>query len=366
MPRRVLVRRSDESFNLVEVKAPDERSLQEVIKANPQLIPSDDLGLDGDLLVVGRETTLASGAIDLLLLARSGDLVLVEFKTGPQNPDFRHALAQVIDYGSDLWRLSVEDFDRGVVQRYLAGAHVVSGFKTANDLSAAIALTDWGLDAEGRAALDARLADVLANGDFTYVVAAQRFTEPMRRSLEYLNATMRFGRFFLIELVQLEGQDLTAHAAQVVAAQPKKAASSSGGPASKTSEGEFLAAIADPDYRDAVKDVLAACQGLGLILKWKSRGASIRMSVVDRKEPLSIAWLLPDGTDSQGARYLTLGVDQSALAQTPSVHDAVMTFLDHAGSIAGAKPLFAIGGAPSSNRRWRPRRGRRSWERLSP
>jgi len=49
----------------------------------------------------------------LLCLASSGDVVLVEFKTGPQNPDFRHALAQLIDYGSDLWRLSVDDFDRG-------------------------------------------------------------------------------------------------------------------------------------------------------------------------------------------------------------------------------------------------------------
>lgn len=102
MPRRVLVERSGEFFDLVEVPAPNEHHLQEVIKTNPQLIPSDDLGLDGDLLVVGRETTLASGAIDLLCLARSGDLVLVEFKTGPQNPDFRHALAQLIDYGSDL------------------------------------------------------------------------------------------------------------------------------------------------------------------------------------------------------------------------------------------------------------------------
>lgn len=40
MPRRVLVRREGASFDLVEVPAPDEHSLQEVIKANPQLIPT--------------------------------------------------------------------------------------------------------------------------------------------------------------------------------------------------------------------------------------------------------------------------------------------------------------------------------------
>src|SRR5215207_7308425 len=97
------------------------------MKEQVQLIPSDDLGLDGDLLVLGRETALASGRIDLLCLARSGDLVLIEFKTGPQNPDFRHALAQLIDYGSDLWRLSPEDFDHGVAQRYFAGPHCPPG-----------------------------------------------------------------------------------------------------------------------------------------------------------------------------------------------------------------------------------------------
>ena len=87
------------------ISADSEHELQTVLLNHPQLIPADDLGLDGDLLVVGRETTLASGSIDLVCLSKAGEVVVVEFKTGPQNPDFRHALAQVIDYGSDLWKL---------------------------------------------------------------------------------------------------------------------------------------------------------------------------------------------------------------------------------------------------------------------
>ncbi len=58
MPRRVLVQRTDDSFDLVEVPTPNEHALQEVMKANPQLISSDHLGLDGDLLIVGREQRL--------------------------------------------------------------------------------------------------------------------------------------------------------------------------------------------------------------------------------------------------------------------------------------------------------------------
>jgi len=39
---------------------------------------------------------------------------LAEFKTGPQNPDFRHALAQAVDYGADLWGMTPDEFDATV------------------------------------------------------------------------------------------------------------------------------------------------------------------------------------------------------------------------------------------------------------
>lgn len=78
MPRRVHIQQGEEHFDLVEQSLHNELVLQEVLKSHPQLIPADDLGFDRDLLVVGRETALAAGAIDLLCLASTGDLVLVE------------------------------------------------------------------------------------------------------------------------------------------------------------------------------------------------------------------------------------------------------------------------------------------------
>ncbi|MBC7596985.1 MAG: hypothetical protein H7288_24220 [Kineosporiaceae bacterium] len=336
MPRRVLINQGGKTFDLLEVPAPNEHHLQEIMKNEPQLIPSDDLGLDGDLLVVGRETALASGYIDLLCLSRSGDVVLIEFKTGPQNPDFRHALAQLIDYGSDLWRLSLEDFDRGVVQRFLAGSHVSKAFVGAKDLTEAIARTDWNLTEEERAALDVRLAEVLESGDFHYVVSAQRFTTTMQTSLEYLNATMKFGRFFLVEIVQLKGGELTAHAAQVVAAPPKRAVAGQANNRGVADEAAILAGTSDESYRDALQDVLAACTALGLEVKWRSVGASIRFKTPDRNQPLSIGWLLPAGSHWQGARFLTFGVDPGSLASTPSVASAVLRYTARLAAIPGA------------------------------
>lgn len=340
MPRRVLMQRDGETFDLVEVPAPNEHHLQEVLKTQPQLVPSDDLGIDGDLLVVGRETALASGYIDLLCLSRSGDIVLIEFKTGPQNPDFRHALAQLIDYGSDLWRLTIEDFDRGIVQRYLAGAHVVPAFRSATTLDEAIALTDWDLTPEDHEALIVRLTEVLATGDFHYVVAAQRFTSAMQTSLEYLNATMRAGRFFLVEVVQLQGAELLAHAAQVVAAPPKRT-----GAAARTSvvgqadESAFLASFPEGESREAMRDLIAAVTSLGLEVKWRDKGASIRFTTVDRKQPLSIGWLLPEGSHWYGAKFATFGFDSASLAQTPSVDAAVRRFAERLAHVPGAKPV---------------------------
>ncbi len=336
MPRRVLVSTSGSSFPLVESPAPSEHSLQEVVKANPQLIPAEDLGFDDDLLVIGRETTLASGSIDLLCLARTGDLVLIEFKTGPQNPDFRAALAQLIDYGSDLWRMTVEEFDRGVVQRYFAGSRAEN---PGHDLESAIDACPWELDPEERSELHARLADVLETGDFFYVVAAQRFTEQMKSSLEYLNSTMRVARFYLVEVIQLTGADLTAHAAQVVASPPRKPAGSGSGSRARgrTDQETFLAGLADEAHREAMAELFDACTSLGIELKWRSKGLALRIQTPDRRQPLSIGWAFQEGDAWSVARDLSLGVDHSSLAGTPSVAEAVHRYLARIREIPGGR-----------------------------
>src|SRR5262245_11370078 len=109
----ILVNGVDEVM-LTEVDALNEGQLQERLKDSPDLLPVEELGLTGPLLVVGRETTLPSGAADLLALAPTGDLVVIEMKTGPQNSDFRAALAQATDYGADLWQMTFDIFEATV------------------------------------------------------------------------------------------------------------------------------------------------------------------------------------------------------------------------------------------------------------
>lgn len=306
-----------------------------MLRANPQLVPADDLGLTGDLLVVGRETRVASGAIDLLCLSRSGELVIIEFKTGPQNSDFRHALAQVIDYGSDLWKLDDwETFDEGVVHRYLKSQYVDPKFKGCADLRGAITLA-WGLTAEEWEALTTRLGQVIKKGDFHFVVAAQRFIDSMKTSVSYLNATAQAGRYFLLEVIRLDGGEQTAYAAQIVHKPERRSGSPS--PTSKTDEDEFLARLADPQHREAMSELFASVQALGLTLEWGSKGASIRLKSPDRPEPISVGWVFADGDGWTWARHVTLGVDPNTLQNHGSIEPAILAYCEKVKAVPGAK-----------------------------
>ena len=307
---------------------------------NPQLIPAKDLGLDDDLLVVGRETTLASGSIDLLCLSRSGEVVIVEFKTGPKNPDFRHALAQVVDYGADLWRLSGwNEFDQGVVHRHLNGPRVDGAYKGCHDLREA-AEKAWALDDQGWEVLIGRLDKVLTTGDFHFVVVAQRFTEVMKGTVDYLNEATRVGRYFLIELIRLDGPGQRAYAAQVVQ-KPASRSSSGGGAASQASEDDFLARIDDPGYREAMSELFASVSALGLSLSWGSKGASIRLKSPDRDEPVSVGWVFLEGDGWTWAKHVTLGVDPNTVRNHPTIATAILDFCDAVKAVPGAKTAGA-------------------------
>jgi hypothetical protein len=337
MPRKILVTGGAAgAVDLVEVEADNELELQEVLRANPQLVPAEDLGLTGDLLVVGRETRVASGAIDLLCLSRSGELVIIEFKTGPQNSDFRHALAQVIDYGSDLWKLDDwETFDEGVVHRYLKSQYVDPKFKACADLREAVTLA-WGLTAEEWEALATRLGQVIKKGDFHFVVAAQRFIDSMKTSVSYLNATAQAGRYFLMDMIRLDGGGQTAYAAQIVHKPERRSGSTS--PASRTDEDEFLTRLADAQHREAMSELFASAQALGLTTEWGSKGASIRLKSPDRPEPISVGWVFADGDGWTWAKHVTLGVDPNTLQNHPSIEPAILDYCEKVKAVPGAKP----------------------------
>lgn len=160
-----------------------------------------------------------------------------------------------------------------------------------------------------------RLSEVLETGDFIYVVATQRFTSSMMTSLDYLNTTMRHGRFYLVEIVRLQGLDLVAHSAQVVASpHPSSRPSGSGGPG-QANEADFLKAIESDAYREAMKDIFSTCATLGLTLFWGAKGASIRIQTPDRTEANPCRSVGPSLVATNGTAPST---SRSGLTKPPS------------------------------------------------
>lgn len=258
MVRQVVIHTSGGPVPLEEVLADDEAQLQEQLKAHPELLPIDEFGLDGPMLVIGRETSLPSGAADLVGLARGGEVVIVEFKTGPQNTDFRHTLAQLLDYGSDAWQMDADAFETTVAHRYFNSDHCPTDAPTrgAETLADAAGIT-WALEGDELVRFSERWRRALDRGEFHYVVAAQRFTPTMERTIEYLNDQSRAARFYAVEFVRFQGPDMQAFEARCVLKPPRARPSAAG----STDEAELLERLTDPPYREAVGELLDLCTG---------------------------------------------------------------------------------------------------------
>ena len=327
MPRKMILEGPGQKQTmLTETRAENEEKLQELIKDNPELIPIEEFGMTGPVMVVGRETALQSGKVDLVALARSGELLVIEFKTGPQNTDFRAALAQLLDYGSDLWQMSFEEFERAVAVRYFHSTychdHRVQRKSSLGEAANAI----WeDLSEDEMEQLRESLTKQLQSGALHYVLMAQRFTDTISTTTEYLNTITPTVNFWGVELVRFTGEAISAFESRTVLRPPRRSPPGTGTP---TDETQLLAQVQEGSYRECLTDILAACRGLGLRLNWGSAGTSIRVPVPEMPGPLTIAWLFPPGKSGwMGLQDLTLGFDPSSAANAASVHDVLEEYL---------------------------------------
>jgi hypothetical protein len=334
--RRMILVNGVNEVLLSEVEALNEAQLQERLKDSPDLLPVEELGLPGPLLVVGRETTLPSGAADLLALAPTGDLVVIEMKTGPQNSDFRAALAQATDYGADLWQMTFEVFEATVAVRHFASVHCGSAFRGLQSVAEAAKIAWPQMTDEDQATFRDRLTAVLAAGEFHFVIVAQRFTPSMMTTVGYLNKVAGGrARYFLVELVRFTGTDFMAFEARTIL-KPSPVAPKASAPS--TSETSFLEQIDDPTYREAVERLFETCHGLELRFEWGARGPSIRTLTPYKTEPISLAWAFPPGVSGwMGLKDMTFGYDVTQANGAEGAHTALAQYELAISQLAGAR-----------------------------
>jgi hypothetical protein len=331
----ILLNGSDEVM-LSEVEADDEEQLQQRLKNSPDLLPADEFGLSTPLLVIGRETILPSGAADLLLLARTGDLLIVEMKTGPQNSDFRAALAQATDYGADLWQMTPDVFEATVAVRYFASSHCGTGFRGLTTLADAAKVVWPDMTNDDYTAFYDRLNRVLATGAFNFVIVAQLFTQTMITTASYLNE-VGAGRAqnFLVELVRFTGAGHAAFEARTIL-KPSGRIPKATGPS--LNETAFLDRITDVAYREALERFFDTSHGLDLRFEWGSAGASIRVTTPYKSEPISLAWVFPPGVSGwMGLRDVTLGYDVTQVEAAEGAQPVFAKYEQAIGQLAGAQ-----------------------------
>jgi hypothetical protein len=338
----MLVTNESKTSVLKESLAHNEAQLQTVMRDHPGLLPLEDLDLVGPALVVGKETGVPSGAIDLVLVARGGELVLVEFKTGPQNPDFRAALAQLLDYGSDLWQMSLDDFERKVALRFFASNQAKgTGYENCKTLDEAIdrAWADRPLSEEERATFKDRLSTDLADGAFTYVVAAQRLSDAMATTARYLNESHRRSRFFLIEMVRFtndpDGGQEVFEARTVLRPEPTARSAPRGARGTRLTREALMELIDDPAYAEAVGRLLDAAEATGLTVWWGTSGLSLRLSNPESGPAASVGWFFPPGVGGWlGLTDLVLGFDPNSPAYGP-LRDVLDSYVSQIRALGG-------------------------------
>jgi hypothetical protein len=273
--RHVMIRNADGSESVIrESELPAEKNLHDVLTQHPQLLPADDLEL-GATVVVGRESGLESGYADLVLVDGSGQLCLVEVKK-EGNPDTRRVIAQLLDYAAALWQVSVEDFERGVLQPYL---HTLGVSDELPDLASYVRehapnSSDSPEGTDGPPVDDDfvnRLGQTLTSGQFRLVVAAPSIPKGVEKVIEYLNAQGHL--IYGLEISFFSGQTECFVPRLVIkprVSEIRKGAAK----ATPIAEEDFLQALPER-VREAVRQFLHRSGAVGGRLIWNSYGPGV-------------------------------------------------------------------------------------------
>lgn len=327
MTGRRILRVEDGRFE-VAVEAPyaTEAHLHDAIAEHPEVLPSEDLGR-GPLITVAVELDLGAGPMDLLVVDPRGRLAIVEFKRGTENPDVRVVVAQVLDYGSSLWRLPYEELERrpGKAQRPSGEGELVE--------YAEEAFARLGVESFDAPAFVDGVAASLESGDFAFVYVGRDLDERTRRIMTFLSEGAKM-TFFAVEVdhYRAAGADSavmvprTAFVPSWIAGGTSPARRQAGTPLTER------LAQADDATRELIAkmDVLAASEGLV-----RKQGAS------------GYRYLAPDGVGYVGVYTSGRGMEFNMEALQDATHarfvdDVVAALSEALGSPIGGRSSPSI------------------------
>jgi len=174
-----------------EQDLPNETVLQQLIREHPEVLPLEDLGDDvPPLLIVGRETALLNGYVDVIGVDQDGLITIVECKLD-RNPEVkRTVIGQVLGYGAYLWGMSYEQFESDVVRKYFGSdrCHRPDWRDLAVDDAMQRFREEQSLGGEwDKSAFREQVTANLQAGRFRLIIVVDKVNDELRRTVEFLN-----------------------------------------------------------------------------------------------------------------------------------------------------------------------------------
>lgn len=186
-----------------------EKDLQKLLFVTPDIIPGRSVGGDVPLAAISELVVIAPVdqviRIDIVAVDALANIYVVECKMAANSDISRKVLAQVIEYGANLWEFGYPALDaefrkqHGNVPLVELIAKGVDQLRAEGD--AGPGLIDWN-PKEFEDALTANLS----SGRFTLLIAVDEMNPRLGRTLEYLNRRGREIRVLALELFRLQFQ----------------------------------------------------------------------------------------------------------------------------------------------------------------
>jgi len=178
---------------------PDEKTLEELIEHNPEIVAEED----GELLLVRRQKGIPDTeggskrwALDLLFVTREAVPVLIEVKQASNSELRRQVVGQLLDYAAN----GTAHWPPGEIQRVFEA-------KYDNSEGESDTVLERFLDGGNPEAFWQRVDENLAAGKVRLVVAADAIPAELARIVEFLNDQMRPAEVRAVELRWFESKE---------------------------------------------------------------------------------------------------------------------------------------------------------------
>jgi hypothetical protein len=272
MTRRII--RIDGAHTTIaeESRFDSEAQLHSAIAAHPEVLPTEDLRM-GPLVAIANELDLGAGPLDLLATDAAGRLVVIEFKRGSENPDVRKVVAQVLDYGSVLWRQTYEDLERRCRAAKpgfpgLLADYVKERFEALGEVFDAD-LFQTGAEA------------CLETGNFVFLYVGRDLDERTRRIMTFLAEGARL-TFFAVEVDHFRDASNASVMIPRTAFVPSWIASSGAGAAGRVGAPKFNPSDASPDVAALMAHMDDLAADLDLRVRATRSGRNYHPSVTEQ------------------------------------------------------------------------------------